>query len=161
MFAPPSTGLYKSPSKKEEKSLRYCRSPTAPAHLNESPPQKEGKSGPVEESAAVNVASMKVPTRVGKCVRLRYKNVGEARASMKAPPNRKGNSRPVLDAWRHLPGLNESPSKKGRETLLHHTRRHTHRTSMKKVYTSRCSTRGPAVTLRGYCSILLKVPPKR
>ena len=41
-------------------------------------------------------ASMKVPTTVGKCVRLHYKNVGEARASMKALPKRKGNfnSRP-------------------------------------------------------------------
>ena len=38
----------------------------------------------MEESAAVDVASMKVPTTVGKRVRLRYKNVGEARASMKA-----------------------------------------------------------------------------
>ena len=44
-------------------NLEVENGPYEPMCLNESPRPKAGKSGPVEEAAAVDVASMKVPAR--------------------------------------------------------------------------------------------------
>ena len=63
--------------------------PTTVPGLNESPSEKEGK---FSEGGVLLV--------------------GDALASMKAPPKRKGNMRLVTDGSAYSPCLNESPSEK-------------------------------------------------
>ena len=92
---------------------RDVRRPPSWSGLNESPPEKEGKSGYRAGGAHVRrVASMKaLPKRKGNS---KSWKVGKSTswASMKALPKRKGNLQVQDSFWRSFIGLNESPPEK-------------------------------------------------
>ena len=92
-----------------------CLVLTRSCSLDESPSKKKGKFGPVEESAAVDVASMKVSARKRRNNDVRDQSAPvPLSASMKAPPNRKGNGRPRLLLRRmHKVSMKALPKRKG------------------------------------------------
>ena len=104
--------------------------------LNESPSEKEGKSGKNATDKVTDGPSMKVPPKRKGNAGLRLRKRNHFQPSMKAPPKRKGDGGDP-----HRLPLSS-------------------RASM-KVYTSRYRTNGPVVTRRGILICLIESPSKK
>ena len=86
--------LNESPSEKEGKFLGHRRSVRILSSLNESPSEKEGKSGAIPAAGTHAIPSLnESPSeKEGKYCEVFILCTGDAVASMKVPPKRKGNS---------------------------------------------------------------------
>ena len=108
MFAPPSTGLYESPSRKEGKLLQIDAFWNLHGASMKAPPKRKGNRYRTDRRGCSRRCLTESPSQKEGKFPAFLGVPGCVDASMKAPPNRKGNSRRA-ENFPTPACLNESP----------------------------------------------------